>query len=61
VNRWPLIRDVGLFAVGMIAFVNEAILQSHPEPSLLLIYAGLMGAPAVLRSDERKGNGDGGR
>lgn len=51
-------RDLILFAVGLGLTVNEAIFHGGPErPSLLVLYAGMMGLPAVMRFDELRRNG----
>lgn len=48
-------RDLVLFAVGVGLIVNEAVLRSGPErPSLLVAYMAMVGAPTVLRYDERR-------
>lgn len=47
-------RDVTLFVTGLGLIVHEAVLRHGPErPTLLVLYAGMVGAPAFLRSDER--------
>ena len=58
-TRWPLIRDVTLFVGG---FAGVAVLLSAwvvarrpPDPSFLVIFAAMMGLPAFLRADERRG------
>jgi hypothetical protein len=51
-----------LFAVGLALIVNEAILRDGPErPGLLVLYAGMVGLPAVIRAEKaarREGNGN---
>lgn len=57
-------RDLVLFVAGLGLLFNEAIIrQGDPRESLLLIYAGMLGLPAILRADEmrRKINGNGGK
>lgn len=43
-----------LFVTGMGLIVNEAVLREGPErPTLLVLYAGMVGLPAFLRRDEK--------
>lgn len=47
-------RDVILFFTGIGLIVNEAVLREGPErPTLLVLYAGMVGLPAFLRRDEK--------
>ena len=47
-------RDGALFLTGLGLIVHEAILRTGPErPTLLLLYAGMVGLPAFLRTDEK--------
>ena len=47
-------RDVILFLTGLGLIVNEAVLREGPErPTLLVLYAGMVGLPAFLRRDEK--------
>lgn len=54
-----LTRDLFLFIVGLLLIVNEAVLRSGPpRESLLVLYGGMVGLPAILRADLfRKKNG----
>jgi len=60
-----LIRDIALFVAGLLGVFNEAVIQPTADPQLLLLYGGMLGLPAILRSDERRngrnGNGNGRR
>lgn len=48
-------RDVVLFLSGLGLTINEALIREGQErPSLIMLYAGMMGLPAVLRADERR-------
>lgn len=50
-------RDGLLFLTGLALIVNEAVIRDGPErPTLLLLYAGMVGLPAVLRADDRRAN-----
>jgi hypothetical protein len=53
-NRWHLIRDVILFVGGLAGVANEALRYGGERPTLLLLYAAMMGLPAFLRADESK-------
>lgn len=57
-NRWPLIRDISLFVAGLAGVAHETLVSHAERPTLLLLYAAMLGLPAFLRSDE-KGKGDG--
>lgn len=47
-------RDVILFLTGLGLIVYEAVLREGPErPTLLVLYAGMVGLPAFLRRDEK--------
>lgn len=52
-RRLPRItRDALLFGVGLMLTIHEAVLRnSEPRPSLLVLYAGMMGLPAVFQAD----------
>lgn len=53
-------RDLILFIVGLGLIINEAAIRSgDPRESLILLFAGMVGLPAVLRADElRRTNRD---
>jgi hypothetical protein len=51
---WQLSRDMVLFLVGLLGVLHEALFTSLDRPSLLVLFAGMMGLPAFLRSDEKK-------
>jgi hypothetical protein len=56
-DKWPIIRDMILFFGGLAGVANEAIFQNAERPTLLLLYAAMMGLPAFLRADDKNGNG----
>lgn len=60
--RWwnKVTRDLVLFSFGLGLTVNEALFHVGPErPSLLILFAGMMGVPAMLKYDElRRGKRD---
>lgn len=58
-ERWPLLRDMFLFVAGMAGVVHETLLTVAERPTLLVLFAAMMGLPAFLRTDGKneKGNG----
>jgi hypothetical protein len=51
-------RDLVLFTVGLLLLIFEAVVRGgDPRESLLVIYAGMMGLPAILRADELRRSG----
>ena len=56
-GKWPIIRDMILFFGGLAGVANEALFQNAERPTLLLLYAAMMGLPAFLRADDKNGNG----
>jgi hypothetical protein len=49
---WPFIRDVALFLVGIGGVAWETI-HGPADPSLLVLFAGCLGLPIMLRRDEK--------
>lgn len=48
-------RDAVLFLTGLGLIVHEAVLRSGPErPTLLVLYAGMIGLPAFLRTGDAR-------
>lgn len=54
-NRWPQIRDVGLFLFGIAGVVHETVLSHGERPTLLILFAAMMGLPAFLRPQDWRG------
>lgn len=53
-TRWrPQRKDV-LFVVGLLGIGYEALFRSAERPTLLLLYAAMIGLPLVLRADEER-------
>lgn len=53
--RIRITRDAVLFATGLALLINEAVIRHGPErPYLLVMYAGMMGLPVFLRTDEKR-------
>lgn len=45
-------RDTVLFTTGLVLTVNEALRSGAERPTLLLLFAAMMGLPAILARDE---------
>lgn len=56
---WPLIRDVALFVGGLAGVAHETILAAAERPTLLILFAAMMGLPAFLRTDDKKNDNKG--
>ncbi len=57
-KRPTVTRDQVLFAVGLAGVIFEAVFRQADRPSLLAIFAGMMGLPLYLQHDEKKDNDD---
>lgn len=55
--RWARIRDIGSFVLGAFLLLFEAS-QAAPNPTILLIGAGLLGVPIISRQTKNGGKGD---
>lgn len=55
---WQNTRDVILFFGGLAGVFNETILTTTERPTLLILFAAMMGLPAFLRSDDKRSGGD---
>jgi len=53
-NNWPKVRDPVLFLGGLAGVAHETVLSSADRPTLLILFAAMLGLPAFLRSDEKK-------
>lgn len=51
-------RDSILFAAGLLGVLHETLLSDQDRPTLLLLFAGMMGLPAFLRADESRKGGE---
>jgi len=54
VAKWPLIRDILLFLGGLAGVAYETLASQIDRPTLLLLFAAMMGLPAFLRADNSK-------
>jgi hypothetical protein len=50
-------RDTLLFLGGLAGAAHETLAAATERPTLLILFAGMMGLPAFLRADERKQEG----
>lgn len=47
------LRDVALFLLGAFGVLWETVWEpDHPDPTLLILFAAMLGLPVLLRSDE---------
>lgn len=52
-KNWQNTRDVILFFGGLAGVFNETVLTTAERPTLLILFAAMMGLPAFLRSDDK--------
>lgn len=52
-TNWQNTRDIILFFGGLAGVFNETVLTSTERPTLLILFAAMMGLPAFLRNDDR--------
>lgn len=50
---WKNVRDIVLFFSGLAGVFYETVLSVSERPTLLLMFAAMMGLPAFLRTDEK--------
>lgn len=50
---WKNVRDIVLFLSGLAGVYHEVVMTTTERPTLLLLFAAMMGLPAFLRTDER--------
>ncbi len=50
-------RDLVLFGAGLAVFAHETVAVDKPRYELLVLAAGALGMPSVLRFDEARRNG----
>lgn len=48
-KQWPILRDVVLFLGGLTGVLHETIFTQAERPTLLILFAAMMGLPAFLR------------
>lgn len=52
-KNWQNTRDIILFFGGLAGVFNETVLTTTERPTLLILFAAMMGLPAFLRSDDK--------
>lgn len=52
-RRWTLARDVLLFSAGLAGVIHETVVVRAERPTLLLLFAAMLGLPAFIRADGR--------
>lgn len=52
-SRIRITRDTALFLVGLAGIVFVTI-KGHPDPTLLVLFGGMVGLPAFLNNDEKR-------
>jgi hypothetical protein len=58
---WQHQRDIFLFFGGVLGVVHETVLSATERPTLLILFAAMMGLPAFLRQDEKAKADDNGQ
>lgn len=53
-KNWQTTRDIILFFGGLAGVFNETMLNTTERPTLLILFAAMMGLPAFLRNDDSK-------
>lgn len=46
---WPVARDVLLFCGGLAGVIHETVAATAERPTLLILFAAMMGLPAFLQ------------
>jgi hypothetical protein len=59
-RQWyqKITRDTVLFSAGLLGIAHETLVAEAERPSLLFLFAGMMGLPVFLRKDENKQEGE---
>jgi hypothetical protein len=55
-NQWSAYRDIILFCGGLIGVAHEMLLADVERPWLLAVFAAMMGLPAFLQLDRKRGD-----
>ena len=46
--RWPVVRDIVLFLGGFAGVLHETLVVNVDRPTLLILFAAMMGMPAFF-------------
>lgn len=57
---WAGVRNLALFCGGLLGVLHETLVAERERPTLLLLFAAMMGLPAFLGGRGGNGNGGGG-
>lgn len=57
-SRLKVTRSAILFVVGLAGILYETLAEHADRPTLLLLFAAMVGLPAFLRIDEKQKNSD---
>lgn len=55
-SRWPWLRDIALFVMGAGGVAHETLSKAE-RPTLLVLFAAMMGLPAFLKPGSGGRNG----
>lgn len=58
-TNWPTIRNITLFVGGLAGVLHETVVSTAERPTLLILFAAMMGLPAFLQADQNRKNGNG--
>ncbi len=53
-RRLTIGRDGVLFVAGLLLTINEGVFKKAERPSLLILYAAMMGLPAFIQADVKR-------
>lgn len=53
-KQWPVARDVLLFVGGLAGVVHETLVATQERPTLLILFAAMLGLPAFLQGQQSK-------
>lgn len=51
-TQWPFIRDAALFVAGVLGVAHETLGNQPERPTLLILFAAMMGLPAFLQKKD---------
>jgi hypothetical protein len=54
-KNWSVQRDVLLFLLGAGGVIHETLIATAERPTLLILFAAMMGLPAFLQKPDKKG------
>lgn len=57
-SRWPLVRDLILFAFGLSGAVWETVIHPPPDQAALIFFSACIGLPAFLPDGIKIGTGE---